>query len=170
MNRLIKPLLVIACAAIAVMWVYAFGFSSKDSINKIGDSAWQDAAEKFCAQGEFERLKLADLRLVKESGSGALAERATLVDKATKTLELALDQIEKLPIADEKGKAIIPLWIADYRTYIEDRRDYADILRSGKNVPFSETQIEGLPLSEKISTFAADNYMSSCKAPVDLSV
>lgn len=170
MNRIVKPFLVLSCAAIAVMWVYAFGFSSKESINKIGDPVWQESAEKFCAQGEFERMKLADLRLVKESGSGALGERANLVDKATLTLELALDQIERLPITDEKGKAIIPLWIADYRTYIEDRREYADILRSGKNIPFAETQIEGLPLSEKISTFAADNYMSSCKAPVDLSV
>jgi len=170
MNRLIRPFLVLVCAAIAVMWVYAFGFSSKDSINKINDTAWQESAEKFCVQGKFERMKLADLRLVKESGERALAERATIVDKATLTLELALNEIEQLPIADEKGKAIIPLWIADYRTYIEDRRDYADILRSGRNIPFAETQIEGLPLSEKISTFAADNYISSCKAPVDLSV
>jgi hypothetical protein len=29
---------------------------------------------------------------------------------------------------------------------------------------------EGLPISEKISTFAADNQMLSCKAPIDLSV
>ena len=170
MYRLLKPLLIVVCIAIAAMWVYAFGFSSKESVNKVGDVQWQQNAEKFCAQGEFERMKLADLRLVKESGTGALAERANIVDKATLTLELALDQIERLPIADDKGRAIIPLWIADYRTYIEDRREYADILRSGKNVPFAETQIEGLPLSEKISTFAADNYIGSCKAPVDLSV
>jgi hypothetical protein len=53
---------------------------------------------------------------------------------------------------------------------IVDRRDYANQLRAGENVPFSESMIEGLPISEKISTFAADNRMSSCKVPMDLSI
>jgi hypothetical protein len=53
---------------------------------------------------------------------------------------------------------------------INDRREYADQLRTGANIPFAETMIEGLPISEKISTFAADNRMSSCKVPMDLSI
>jgi hypothetical protein len=110
------------------------------------------------------------MRKVNEVGPEALRERATIVDKATDTLERAVDDISAQPIADEKGRAIVPLWLADYRTYIADRRSYADDLRAGINEPFAETKVEGIPISEKISTFAADNLMKSCGAPIDLSV
>jgi hypothetical protein len=65
---------------------------------------------------------------------------------------------------------LVPLWLADYRTHIADRRSYTDDLRNGVNEPFSETVTEGLPISEKIATFAADNDVPSCAPPIDLSV
>ena len=71
---------------------------------------------------------------------------------------------------DAKGAELVPLWIIDYRTYIADRSAYSQMLRTGINDAFAETMIDGLPLSEKIATFAADNYMVSCKPPRDLSV
>ena len=152
------------------MWIYAFGFASKESVNKIEDQAWADRAEGICNQAESERLSLADLRQISDAGINALTERAAIIDKATDTLENAINAISTVGPTDAKGKAIVPLWISDYRQLIVDRREYADQLRSGENVPFSETMIEGLPISEKISTFAADNRMSSCKVPMDLSI
>ena len=152
------------------MWIYAFGFASKESVNKIEDQAWADRAEGICNQAESERLSLADLRQISDAGINALTERAAIIDKATDTLENAINAISTVGPTDSKGKAIVPLWISDYRQLIVDRREYADQLRSGENVPFSETMIEGLPISEKISTFAADNRMSSCKVPMDLSI
>jgi hypothetical protein len=152
------------------MWIYAFGFASKESVNKIEDQAWADRAEGICNQAESERLALADLRQISDAGINALTERAAIIDKATDTLENAINAISTVGPTDAKGKAIVPLWISDYRQLIVDRREYADQLRSGENVPFSETMIEGLPISEKISTFAADNRMSSCKVPMDLSI
>jgi hypothetical protein len=169
-QRLVKPALLIVCLGIAAMWVYAFGFASKESVNRIGDTAWQQYAESRCAVAKKERIALADMRKVNEVGPEALRERATIVDKATDTLERVVDDISAQPIADEKGRAIVPLWLADYRTYIADRRSYADDLRAGINEPFAETKVEGIPISEKISTFAADNLMKSCGAPIDLSV
>ena len=152
------------------MWIYAFGFASKESVNKIEDQAWADRAEGICNQAESERLALADLRQISDAGINALTERAAIIDKATDTLEYAINAISTVGPTDAKGRAIVPLWISDYRQLIVDRREYADQLRSGENVPFSETMIEGLPISEKISTFAADNRMSSCKVPMDLSI
>ena len=169
-QKIVKPLLIVVCAGIAAMWVYAFLFASKESVNKIGDRAWQEYAEERCAKAELERIELADMRKVNEVGPEALRERATIVDKATDTLERALDDISARPVVDDKGRAIVPLWISDYRTYVQDRRDYADDLRAGINKPFAETKVDGIPISEKISTFAADNRMRSCVAPIDLSV
>jgi hypothetical protein len=81
-----------------------------------------------------------------------------------------LSQLEQTSPTDAKGQELIPLWIADYRSYIVDRRTYASDLRLGTNVPFGESIVMGIPLSEKIATFAADNAMASCKPPMDLSV
>lgn len=170
LQRMVKPLLVTVCVGIAVMWVYAFGFASKESVNRIGDETWQQYAEKRCAAAERERIELADMRRLSDVGPDALSLRADIVDKATDTIEQALDDIAVQSVADEKGQAIVPLWIADYRTYIEDRREYAEALRAGNNDPFAETKVDGIPISEKVSTFAADNLMKSCAAPIDLSV
>lgn len=170
LRRLLRAFLVVVCVGIAAMWVYAFGFASKESVNRIGDEKWQQYAESRCAVAKKERIELADMRKVNEVGPEALRERAAIVDKATDTLQRAIDDISAQPIADAKGQAIVPLWLADYRTYIADRRSYADDLRAGVNEPFAETKVDGIPLSEKISTFAADNLMKSCGAPIDLSV
>jgi hypothetical protein len=169
-RRLLRIGLGVICALLAAMWVYAFVFASKESVNLIGDKRWQDFAEARCMEARLERSELVDMRKIQDAGDDALAQRANIVDQATDTLESAINDIAQQPISDAKGKAIVPLWIADYRTYIQDRRDYADILRAGSNDPFAETMIEGLPLSEKVSTFAVANRMPACQAPVDLSV
>ena len=170
MRRAGTLILSVVCAAIAAMWVYAFIFASKEAVNKIGDQAWTQRADARCLIAKNERLALADYRLIDEVGPDALVGRAALVDRATDTLERMLIDIRTTMPSDEKGQALIPLWLADYDTYIADRRAYAERLRSGDNSPFAETTTEGLPLSEKIATFAGDNLMKNCAPPIDLSV
>jgi hypothetical protein len=152
------------------MWVYAFVFSSREAVNKIDDVSWQERAERICTDANDRRLALADYRIIPPDDADGLSERAEIVDTATLIIEEMIDEIERVKPTDAKGLALVPLWIADYRTYVQDRRDYTNQLRAGQNVAFSETMAEGIPLSEKISTFAADNTMPSCKAPIDLSV
>ena len=156
--------------ATSAMWIYAFIFSPREAVNRISDEEWQARAQEVCTNANLKRAALADFRLIAVSGPEALLQRADIVDKATAILASMIDSIESTPPTDAKGRALVPQWIADYRIYIEDRLAYTAILRQGKNLPFSETMVEGLPLSEKISKFAADNEMSACKAPMDLSV
>lgn len=163
-------ILSVVCAAIAAMWVYALGFASKEAVNKIGDEAWTQRADARCLIAKNERLALADYRLLDDVGAGALSGRAALVDRATDTIEAMLNDLRSTMPTDEKGQALIPLWLADYDTYVNDRREYAERLRLGDNAPFSESTTEGLPLSEKIATFAGDNRMKNCAPPIDLSV
>ena len=66
---------------------------------------------------------------------------------------------------DEKGQAIVPAWEADYRTLLDDRYRYADMLRSGQDGPFTETAVNNVPITERIETFAGDNEMPSCAPP-----
>ena len=99
-----------------------------------------------------------------------ILQRAEIVDEATDTLERMLNSLEALPLTGEKGQAIIPLWIDEYRTYLGDRRNYTAQLReSGENLPFYETANQ-IPISERLATFAADNEMPACKPPLDLDI
>jgi hypothetical protein len=79
-----------------------------------------------------------------------------------------IDDIEQILVNNDKGRALVPLWLADYRTYLDDRDDYVDLLRSGDFNRFSETQVEGVPISERIGKFAKDNEIRACIPPFDL--
>lgn len=171
MTRIVGRITIaLAISLVLAMWVYALFFASKEVANEIADQAWTARSELICAAAAKERIELADYRPLNEAGTDALDQRATLVDLATDTLERMLLQLEETSPSDAKGQELIPLWMSDYRTYINDRRAYANELRLGTNVPFGESIVMGIPLSEKIATFAADNAMTSCKPPMDLSI
>ena len=76
-----------------------------------------------------------------------------------------LDDLMAVPPTDPKGAAIVPDWIADYRTLLNDRYVYAQRLRDGDNIAFRESAVEGVPITERIETFAGDNDMPSCSPP-----
>jgi len=152
------------------MWVYALFFASKDSINKFGDRDWAANAQARCLVAREERKQLSDYRIVSQLGIDVLKERADLIDIATDTIERFVVEFRASLPRDPKGTEIVGLWLDDYEIYIDDRRDFANDLRIGVNKQFAETPIDGLPISEKIATFAADNEMSYCKPPIDLSI
>ena len=140
-------------------------------MNKIGDDAWKVRAEAICQRAEDERFALEDLTEMKASDPAALKKKADIVEIATNSLERAIDAIAKDSPSDEKGKALVPMWLADYRVYLKDRRMFIDALRSAKTRPyFAESEVEGVPISERIGKFARENDMKTCQPPLDLSV
>jgi hypothetical protein len=169
-RRWVRVLLTVICLGFAAFWIYALFFASKESVNRVDDEAWAARAETICTAAQTERQGLIDLRPVDESEPALLVEKAAIVDRATDILDAMIDDLEASPPTDPKGAEIVPLWIADYRTYLDDRRAYSDRLRHGELGPFRETPIDGIPISEKLETFAGDNEMGSCAPPSDLSI
>jgi hypothetical protein len=106
---------------------------------------------------------------VDESDPAMLVERGDLIDRVTDVIERMLDDVVAMQPTDDKGRAIVPLWEADYRTYLANRRDFADELRAGHNDAFRETAVDGIPISDKLEVFAGDNDMPACAPPHDLS-
>ena len=154
-----------ALVALVSFWTYALFFASKESVNKIGDREWAARAETICREANEARGELTDLRRVDPDDVEMLRERADIVDRATDILERMVDDVVAVRPDDEKGRAIVPDWEADYRTYLENRRVFAEELRDGENVPFREAELEGVPISERIESFAVDNEMRSCAPP-----
>lgn len=158
-------------ALIGAMWFYAFVFAPRESINKINDREWAVRAEARCAAAEKERFALQDLTEMDPDDPVALRRKADIVEEATDALEALVDEIAADVPADAKGREIVPQWISDYRTYLGDRRLFIERLRTLDRRPaFNETEVGGVPVSERINKFARENEMRSCQTPYDLSV
>ncbi len=167
---LTRTLALIGFGVFATFWIWALFFASKEGVNRIEDRAWVESAQSICETAADERTALANYTRLDEGGAELILQRAEIVDEATDTLERMLNSLEALPLTGEKGQAIIPLWIDEYRTYLGDRRNYTAQLReSGENLPFYETANQ-IPISERLATFAADNEMPACKPPLDLDI
>ena len=161
--------LVVGLVAFVTFWTWALFFASKEAINRVDDRAWAERAEQICQSANRERLALADFREMSDPTPELVRERAAIVDRATDVVERMLDAVVAEPPSDAKGRALVPLWETDYRTYISDRRAFTEVLRStGENAPFYETEVSGIPISEKLETFAGDNEMPACAPPRDL--
>jgi len=167
---LTRTTLTLVMLGFAAFWVWALFFASKEAINRIEDRDWSARAQQICLDADTARDALADYRRLDSGGSELIRERADIIDRATDILDDMVDDIDAVTPADDKGAAIVPMWIDEYRTYIGDRRRYADELRTtGENLPFYETMAE-VPISERLATFAADNDMAACSPPFDLSM
>jgi hypothetical protein len=151
--------LAIVFVGFAAFWIWALFFASKTAVNKIDDRAWAARAEAICDDVDGE------LAVLERQTSTDLVVRADLVVLSTDLLSGMVDQLEAVEPADEKGRAIVTDWIADYRTLLDDRYEYAERLRSGEDIAFTETAVEGVPITERIETFAGDNEMPSCAPP-----
>ncbi len=148
-----------AVIGMLVFWVWALFFASKESINMVNDRAWAERAEAICVVYDPQ------IRAFEARASGDLEVRAGLVDESTDLIGQMLDEVVAVMPTDDKGKAIVPDWEADYRILLADRHRYADQLRSGENIAFTETAVEGVPITERIEKFALDNRMPTCAPP-----
>jgi hypothetical protein len=158
-DRIVRVLLTVVVLTTIAFWVWALFFASKEAVNKIGDRGWAERAEAICAETEGQ------LRELDRLASPDLDVRADLVVRSTDLLGAMLDEVVAVPPGDDKGRAIVPDWEADYRTLLEDRYRYAARLRAGEDGPFTETAVNGIPITERIETFAGDNEMPSCAPP-----
>jgi hypothetical protein len=140
-------------------WVWALFFAPKESVNMIEDRAWAERAEEICVVYDPQ------IRAFEAQASGDLDVRADLVDESTGLLSQMLDEIVAVPPTDDKGIAIVPDWEAEYRILLDDRFRYAEQLRAGENVAFTETAVGGVPITERIEKFALDNRMPTCAPP-----
>ena len=167
-RRLVVGVLTVAIALIVAMWVYAFGFADKRSLYRVSDRAWAAKAETRCATAVKELDALADFRRIDQVGADALREKAVIVDKANDIVTRMVDDLSADAPARSENGSDAQKWIADYRTYLGNRRDFADQLRRGQNKPFAETEIDGSPITNFLTDFAIGNDMKSCAPPTDL--
>ena len=169
-RRMLQVFLGSICLIIAIFWVYAFLFASKEGVNVLEDKAWTVRAEEICRNANLERDKLVDLRRINSVEGDALAERADIIDKATVIIQKMLDDVTaEVPTGVDDAK-LTEIWRGIYQDLIDGRINYTAKLRTGENAPFAESMREGSPVSDSINDFTTNNRMKSCGAAMDLAV
>lgn len=165
-----RVLVLVVVAGLVAMWGYvvylAFWEGRQPPVDRIDDPAFAEAAEARCAEA-LDRV--AELPPAQDADSPA--ERAAVLDEANVTFAVMLDDLEGtvtlVPAGDQRTHATE--WLADWRTFLGDREDFADRLRTdpGARMLVSEKAGEGRHVTEWIDEFAKANRMSSCASPAD---
>jgi hypothetical protein len=159
-------------ASFVGIWGYVLFLSfvegREEPRDRMDDTRWTGAAEETCAEA---RQVLDDLPFANEVGSPE--ERADLLDTATDELEVMVTRLDGLvPPRDADEATAVSRWLDDYRTYLQDRREYADAQRDPSaeryDRPFSVTDRSGYQIDVLIDDFARVNYMESCETPEDV--
>ncbi len=165
-SRIVIALVVLALVS---MWVYvlylAFGRGRQEPIDRIDDRAFATAGETRCAEAlrAVGRLPLAN-------ESPDAAARAEVIDRANADYTAMLADLDRLatgiPDADQRSQA--QAWLADWRTFIGDRQEFADKLRRDPDARMLVSAKGGMQVTEWIDEFANANRMASCVSPTDV--
>lgn len=167
-SRLRRAGVLAVVASFVGIWGYVLYLSvfegRAEPRDRLDDTAWTEAAEETCAA---TRADLARLPYASEVDS--LTERADLLDAATDELEVMVRRLDGLfPPSDAEEARAVERWLADYREYVQNRRDYADRFRQGLDEPFRVTDRGGFQIDVLVDDFAHVNYMESCETPDDV--
>ena len=165
-----RAVLTVIVLAMVVMWGYvlylAFGPGRQPPIDRLDDPAFAEAAEQRCAEAldEVDQLPVA-------SESPDAATRADVLSQADVIFADMLDDLDGMvvlaPAGDQRRRA--SEWLADWRTYLGDRQDFAEALRADPDARLlvSEKAGEGQQITGWIDEFANANRMPSCVTPTD---
>ena len=174
-RRWVRALLVVICALLAVMWVYAFVFAPKSGVYFVTDKAWRVSADRICAGVEQQRLALVDTSggYISNPTHEQMIQRADIVDRATNLLDGMVDDLEALPLAStgdqaDKDRQRVEIFVKYYREIIGDRRAYTARLRAFDLEPYRESLLNGGPVSNTVIDFTTGNDIAHCMPPGEL--
>lgn len=151
---------VLAALALVAFWIYVF--ANRGSIahdDEFSDPEFSAAAELICAE---RQAAIAELPLA-TAAEGPL-DRAPLVAAGTTELAAMLVELRELGLpATEAGAETLPQWLADYDTYLNDRRVWTEQLELGLDEPFLISgNDQGVRITDLLNTYAEVNFMRSC--------
>jgi hypothetical protein len=157
----------VVVVAMLAMWGYvlylAFGPGRSDPPDRLEDPTFARAAEERCSAA-LDRIAALPLAVEAETPEA----RAEVLDEANGHLDEMLDDLAVLAPAGEEGD-LVDAWLADWRTYLQDRADYAADLREDPDARLLVTPKGGDQITDYLDAFAQDNRMPACSTPTDAS-
>lgn len=155
-----------AVVAMVVFWIWIFsGAPAKQNPDKLQDEAYVSQLEDQC---QALRDDLDDLPNAADLDTAA--QRADVLDDANVLVAGFIDEVEAgAPTSGDAG-VTMEGWITDWRTYLANREDYADRLRtdSGAQLLLDRSTIGTDSVDKAIQIFTQVNEIPACETPGDV--
>ncbi|MDY7106414.1 MAG: hypothetical protein S0880_34960 [Actinomycetota bacterium] len=167
-GRRITPLRVLAGVVVVgsfLLWAYAFsGLARRDAPDTLDDASFAADAEPICAAAVADIDQLPPAMNFGDDPEG----RADVLDRATDRLAAMVADLETVATGTDRDRRIVDAWLSDWRTYLSDRRRFAEVIRVDEDEPFQLTAREGRAITAPMNRMATVNDMPSCTTPGDV--
>jgi hypothetical protein len=174
-RRSVTTLILVVCAALAAMWVYALVFAPDTPRNWLPDRAWAARAQATCTQAQDEIAALPRAETFKDvqPRSEALRRRADVGDQANAIVRAMIATLRADRPADATTQKAVDQWLADYDAYLGARVAHVQEWRNGVDGQFAEPKNpespnNPQPISIGMDDFAGNNRMAACRVPGDM--
>lgn len=164
-NRAGASVAVVALLVMAGFWIWAFSpLAPSGHPDTLYNIVYTQDAEDIC----FEARTAAD-RLPGAAEATGPEDRAVQIRTSTLVFEdMVADLWAETDDVIAADAELVEAWLADWETYLGDRRAYADTLAGGTDPPFTVTARDGDGITSYIDIFAEVNGMPSCATPGDV--
>ena len=160
-----RILALVAVIAMVMLWVAIFaGYFNKDNPDKLQDEAYVAQLEEQC-QGLRDDLDT----LPNAADTTSAAERADVLDDANVMVGDFIDELEAGAPTSGDAQISVEGWIRDWRTYLANREDFADRLRTdpGAQLLLDRSEL-GDSVDKTIQIFSQVNEIPACDTPGDV--
>jgi hypothetical protein len=148
------------------MWAYvlylAFVPGRQPPPDRLADPIFATEAQAICEAAHDDVSQLP-----RAVDAESATERADVVTQANERFAEMVDDLEVIAPDGEDGE-IVAEWLADWRTYLQDRADHVEALRRDPDTQLIVTAKDREQITEYLDAFSADNKMISCATPIDL--
>jgi hypothetical protein len=152
----------VAALAMVGFWFYLFVLADPDTPDELDDPAFAEAAGPICAEMQEA---IDDLPPAREADSPE--ERAETVDQANQLIAETIDELEAVAPQEGQDARIVRGWLEDWRTYLEDRQEYAGRLAAGEDAELLVTARGTGQITVTMDRFADINDLPDCRVPLD---
>ena len=156
---------VVALAVMAGFWVWAFSpLAPSGHPDTLYNVVFTHNAEDICAAtvAAAGRLPGAAEATGPEDRAGQIRTSTPLFEDMVTELRAEADDV----VGSDAD--LVDAWLADWDTYLGDRRTYAATLAGGSDPPFTVSSRDGEGVDSYIDIFAEVNAMPSCATPGDV--
>ena len=156
---------IVAIVTMIMFWTWIFsGAPAKQNPDRLDDPVYVAKLEKQC-----KALRDGIAELPNAADMSTQAQRADVLDDANELVAGFIDRLEAGAPATGDASVSVKGWIADWKTYLADREDYANRLRTQPNAQLLlDRSTLGDSVDKTIEIFSQVNQIPSCDTPGDV--
>ncbi|MEZ5379739.1 MAG: hypothetical protein R2733_24815 [Acidimicrobiales bacterium] len=164
MHSFTKVAMSVTVVASFGLWGYALsGKAARVAPDTFDDPAFAASLESVCSEAMTTFDALPNAEVAEDN-----VERAVQITDRNAVLIAMIDDLEAVPATTDRDAGLAGEWLADWRTYVSERQDYADRFAEDATAVAYFSAVGGERIEKRITRLADTNLMFSCETPTDV--